>query len=170
MDHQEQRILQERARLLAKDRDHSSRHGEKMSVVTFDLLPEKYAIEASYVKHVFTLTDLTPVPGTPTYIMGVVNHRGTIISVVNLKVLFGLKDRGLTEMNKVLFISNGSMEFGVVADSISGSGEVLKKAITAPPTTLSKSGATFIKGILSDGSVLLNAANILESKTMLVSQ
>lgn len=170
MDHQEQKVLHERARLLAQARDKSPRHDEKLIVVAFFLLPEKYAIEASFVQHVFTLTDLTPVPGTPPYIMGVVNHRGTILSVVNLKVLFGLKESGLTEMNKVLIISNGSMEFGIVADSISGSGEILKKDITAPPTTLNKSGASYIRGILGDGTVLLNAAGILESESMLIKQ
>lgn len=170
MDQSEQKVLQERARLLAQQKKDASHHSATLTVVTFDLLPQKYAIEASFVQHVFTLTGLTPVPGTPPTIMGVVNHRGAIISVVNLKVLFGLKERGLTEMNKVLIIGHGNMEFGVVADSISGSREVMEEDISLPPTNLGVSEATFIRGILPDGTILVNATSILKSETILINQ
>ena len=170
MDQHDQKVLKERARLLAQQKVDSSHAADKLSVVTFELIPEKYAIEDMFVRQVFTLTDLTPVPGTPSFIMGVTNHRGGIISIVNLKELFGIKDRGLTEMNKVLILSYNDMEFGVVADSVTGSRQISYEDVKALPATSHSRGSNFIKGMLSDGYILLNAAELMSSEVMLIKQ
>lgn len=164
------KILKERARLTAQKTKVASQADNNIMVVEFLLFPEKYALEAGYVHEVLSLKEITLIPGTPDFIMGVINFRGTIVSVVNLKVLFGLKEKGLTEMNKVLLIRNPVMEFGLIADSIIGSATYPPESVSDPPINLSATGAEFVSGMLSNGVILLNAARMLESKILFVDQ
>lgn len=164
------KILKERARITALKKESDATSGNRLVIVEFLLFPEKYAVEARFVHEVLSLKEITPIPGTPDFIMGVINFRGAIISVINLKSLFGLREKGLTEMNKVVLLSNGEMEFGLIADGILGSGEIFEFQITEPPHNLSKLGSEFISGLLPNGTILLNANELLQSKTLQISQ
>jgi len=157
----------ERAKWMAVRRDtQTSLVGETLSVVEFLLTPEKYAIEVQYVTEVLTLKEITRVPGTPAYVMGVINLRGKIISIINLKSLFNLKERGLTELNKVLIIKDETMEFGIVADSISCNKIIELNTLSPIPLNLDAIGIESILGVTQDGLILLNAKNLLSSKKL----
>lgn len=166
----DQQILLERAKKNAKKRDTHHHYANEVVVVEFSLFPEKYAVEAEFVKEVLTLKEITPIPGLPDWVFGVTNYRGSIISIINLKVLFALKEKGLTEMNKAILLSNGKMEFGLVADSITGSHSVIKDELAAPPLNLSEIGSEFMVGITKNSAILLDAAKMLESKILLINQ
>lgn len=165
------KILKERARQIAMSnaRDSQPAIGDR-TLIEFLLFPERYAIEAKYVREVFTLREIAPVPGTPDFVMGVINFRGEIISVVNLKTLFGLREKGLTEMNKVILLRNDQMEFGLVADAVKGTAIAGKGQLSEPPATLSSTGVDFISGVMENGSIVLNAERLLSSKLMKVNQ
>ena len=167
---QDLKILKERARLTAKETAEESTFGNGLLIVDFLLFPEIYAIEASFVKEVLPLKDITPIPGTPDFVMGVINFRGEIISVINLKKLFGLKEKGLTEMNKVLLLRNEQMAFGLVADAIIGSQRIQKDELSEPPLTLSTATAGFVAGTMGNGTIVLSAERLLSSERLTVSQ
>jgi purine-binding chemotaxis protein CheW len=170
MDYTSENILEKRARELARKTTGAQLAGSGIMVVEFLLFPERYAIEAAFVHEVLTLKEITYIPGTPEYVSGVINFRGSIVSVLNLKVLFGLKERGLTEMNKVLLLRNEQMEFGLIADGILGSFDVSLSEISEPPINLSPTGAGFVSGLLLNGAIMLNGANMLESNILVVNQ
>ena len=125
------KLLQERAHAIAQKKA-LRESGDITKVVHFTLHPEKFAIESEYVKEVISLENLTPLPGTPDFIMGIINYRGTILSAVNLKIFLGLTETGLTEMDKVIILSDREMEFGIVADKIEGTENILKNKIGEP--------------------------------------
>lgn len=166
---QDIQILKERARITAREAE-SKASGNSLMLVEFSLFPETYAIEAEFVKEVLTLKDITPIPGTPDFVMGVINFRGEIISVVNLKNLFGLKEKGLTEMNKVLLLRNEQMAFGLVADAIMGSKQTQWDELSEPPLTLSKTTADFVNGTMGNGTIVLSAERLLSSEKLTVNQ
>lgn len=163
------KILQERARAIARKKE-VPETGEKTEVVHFTLHPEKFAIESEYVKEVISLENLTPLPGTPGFIMGIVNYRGTILSAVNLKIFLGLTETGLTEMDKVIVLRDGEMEFGIVADKIEGTENVLKNKITEPPYSLSTTGKELISGLIYNEIIFLRAEKLLHHKQMIIDQ
>ena len=168
MNESEKRILDERARLQARKKDTATDDSEKLAVVTFVLHPECYALEYGFVKEVFTMKDLTPLPGTPPFVMGIVNYRGTVVSAINLKQLFGLKEMGLTEFNKLLILSEGKMTIGIMADTIKGHQFINKNSLSSPPMTVSENSSAFLKGVTPEGIILLDAAGILQSPGILV--
>ena len=164
-------ILADRAKKIAgrKDPDHLQ-GGKTISVVEFLLIPETYAFEEKFVSEVLLLKEITTIPGTPPFVMGVINLRGRVVSVVNLKNLFNLKDRGLTELNKVMILKNEEMEFGVVADSILGNRTIFLNTLSQPPLTLNGIAAKYISGVTQDGLILLDANKLLSSRQIILNK
>ena len=83
-------ILDERARRLAAPISDATIATEVLEVATFTLSGERYAIETRYVREIVALADFTPVPGGPSVLFGVVNLRGDVLAVFDLRSLLGL--------------------------------------------------------------------------------
>ena len=170
MDKAEQRkILKERARLMASE-ETAKNSGKITEVLQFSLHPERFAIETFYVKEVITLENLTPLPGTPAFVMGIMSYRGRILSAVNLRNFLNLTETGLSEMNKVIVLGDEEMEFGLVADKIEGTENVLNADITEPPYSLSERGRELMKGIAGGEVVLLDGNKLLHHNQMKIDQ
>lgn len=163
------KILSERARQLAQKTE-SFEPTDLLPVVQFSLFPEFYAVEVKHVREVLTLSELTMIPGTPPFVMGIIGFRGKIITLLNLKILFGLKEKGLTEFNKVVILSNDKQEFGIVTDSIVGLVKIPAGELKEPPLTLTGIGAEFITGTTSSGIILLNTEKMLNSEKLIINQ
>ncbi|MDA8325786.1 MAG: chemotaxis protein CheW [Nitrospiraceae bacterium] len=82
-------ILRKRALALAKEPE-APDSGEHIDVLEFLLARERYAVESSYVREVWPLKDLTPVPCTPPFVLGIIGVRGRILSVLDLKKFLNL--------------------------------------------------------------------------------
>jgi len=167
----EANILRNRAKEIAGRKSNVDNIAvDSVSVVEFILVPERYAIAGNYVSEVLPLTEITPIPGAPSYIMGVINLRGKIISLLNLKIRLSLKEKGLTDFNKVIILKNENMEFGIVVDSIVGTRSIPLGSLSTPPITLVGISADLVVGISTDGIILLNAERMLNSKELIVNQ
>jgi purine-binding chemotaxis protein CheW len=88
-------ILKARAQALAAEKKDETAQKEFIEIVVFRLASETYGIENSFIREVYPLKDYTPLPGTPPYVLGIVNVRGQIISIIDLKKLFNLPEKGL---------------------------------------------------------------------------
>lgn len=138
-----------------------------IEVVEFRLAAERYAFESSMVREVVPISELTPMPCTPPFVLGIINLRGQILSVIDIKKLFGLPEKGITQLNKVIVLSSDEMEFGVLADEVSGSGRVRSDALKRLPT-LTGLREEFLKGVTGEGLVVLDAGRLLADKSIVV--
>ncbi len=86
----------------------------------FLLTHENYGIESVYVREVHPLKELTPLPCTPSFVLGIINVRGQILSVIDLKKFFDLPAQEPTSLNKVIIFHNNRIEFGILADAVIG--------------------------------------------------
>src|ERR1700712_5225839 len=93
----DERILRERARLLARVPESEPVAGAVLELLEFSLAQERYAVENRFVREVCPLKELTPLPCTPPFLLGVVNVRGRILPVLDLKKFFDLPEKGLTD-------------------------------------------------------------------------
>ena len=140
---------------------------ETLETVEFLLQPERYAVQVEFISEVLTLKEITTIPGIPLHILSIINFRGKIISIINLKVLFNLKEKGLTELNKVIIIKNDNMEFGIIADAIIGNKSISLNSIKPSPVLTDNIENEFITGVTTDGLIVLNAEKLLLSKQIL---
>jgi purine-binding chemotaxis protein CheW len=163
-------ILRQRADKLSGNVKENLQRGESIPVVEFLLIPERYCVPSAAVSEVLPLKEITAIPGVPGFIAGIMNVRGKIISIVNLKSFFNLKEIGLTERNKIIVLRHRAMEFGIVTDAITGTGEVHQSSLYPPPVTLNGIGAEYITGVTQDGLILLDVAAILSSSSLIIKQ
>ncbi|OGU69835.1 MAG: chemotaxis protein [Ignavibacteria bacterium RIFCSPLOWO2_02_FULL_55_14] len=163
-------ILKARARALAKEPEQAVAARSFIEITEFRLASETYGIESSFVREVYPLKDFTPLPGVPPFVLGIVNVHGQILSVVDLKKFFNLPDKGLGELNKVIILHNGRMEFGILADAVLGTQSVPLDAIQAPPVTVTGIGAEYLKGVTGERVILLDAQKILDDKKIIVNE
>lgn len=160
-------ILRERAHLLAQPPEEEAT-APAIEVVTLLLAYETYAIETAYVREVYPLKDLTLLPCTPDFVAGIVNVRGQVMSVIDLKQLFELPVKGLTDLNKIVILSDGIMEFGILADSILGVRNIPLHEIESGLPTLSGVRQDYLKGITPEGVAVLDAAQLLRNENIVI--
>jgi len=163
------RVLKERARRLAKEEEKIPDQ-DTIFMVEFVLASEHYGIETSFVKEVLQIRELTRLPGTPPFLLGVFNIRGEICPVIDLKTLFSLPERGLAEFNKVIVIENESMKFGIVTDAFVGSKEIQRISLVPPPPTFTGSRADYVLGVTPETVVVLDGGKMLADKNLVVNE
>lgn len=170
MENNDQEILQRRAGLIAGWKNEEKSSGESLLVVEFRLIPELYAVESACVSEVLPLRNLTTIPGTPPFLVGIINLRGKIISVVDLKKMFSLPEKGISALNKILVLKHDQMEFGILTDEITGTRHLDLSTLSAPPATLQGAGADYLRGVTPGGIILLDANAILSSNSVIINQ
>jgi len=163
-------ILKARARALAHEPQRVAAAQESLEIIEFRLATETYGIEAAFVRDVLPLKDFTPLPGAPSFVLGVINARGEIISVVDLKKFFNLPQNGMGQLNKVVILRNEQMEFGILADDILGVRSIALESIQALPPTVTGIGASYVRGVTAERVSVLDGEKILGDEQIIVHQ
>lgn len=163
-------ILRSRARALARENRQSQSEAAMLEVVEFNLASETYGFESSFVREVYPLNAYTPLPGVPPFVLGIVNVRGQILSVIDLKRFFDLPAKGLGQLNKLIILRNAQMEFGILADDILGARSIELAALQAAPSTISGIGAQYLRGVTADRVIVLDAEKLLNDDQIKVHQ
>lgn len=163
------RILRERARVLARPppRDTS---GESIEVLEFSLADERYAFEARHVHDVQPLKELTPLPCTPPFLRGLVNVRGRLVPVIDLKKFFGLPEPGITDLHRVLLLRGADIEIGLLADAVEGVHAISLEGLQPSLPTMSGIRGEYLRGITADRLVILDAEAILADPRIVVDE
>jgi purine-binding chemotaxis protein CheW len=164
------RVLEERALALAREPAQAELPDAWIEVVEFFLAHERYAVASEYVREVYPLEDITPLPCTPAFVLGIVNLRGEILSVIDIKKFFDLPEEGLTNLNKVIVLESGDMVFGIVADAISGVRRILRADIQSTLLTLVGIRAEYLQGVTVERVVILDAEKLLGDEKLIVQE
>lgn len=139
-----------------------------INILRFRLMYREYAIEMQYVREVVLSREITPVPGTPDHVIGICQVRGEIIPLVDLRVLLSVTERGLTDFNQVIVLTNGNITFGILADQITGIRTIPAYHIIAGKTGDSLGRPEYILGVDNQDVLVVNAAAILGDSTIIV--
>ncbi|HHN63865.1 MAG TPA: purine-binding chemotaxis protein CheW [Nitrospirae bacterium] len=120
---------------------------EKQQFVTFYLNEEAYAIEALSVQEIIELTNITKVPHLPGFLKGVINLRGTIVPVVDLKMKFGMHSEGYKKHTCVIVTEFTGGVMGLIVDAVSDVLAMSEETISEPPSFGARIKTEFIKGM-----------------------
>jgi purine-binding chemotaxis protein CheW len=162
-------ILRARARSLAQERKEDKELPQSpLEVVEFLLASEHYGIELTNIREIHALSEFTPVPGTPAFVLGLTNVRGQILSLIDIKKLFDLPGRGLTDLNKVIVVRTQQMELGILADAVLGVRTIAPSEFQTSLPTLTGIRAEYLKGITKDPLVILDVEKILSDGKIVV--
>ncbi|MBF0502104.1 MAG: purine-binding chemotaxis protein CheW [Candidatus Riflebacteria bacterium] len=161
-------ILKSRAKILGRESAKTAPEQKLLEVIVFRLADENYAIELRFIREVYPLRELTPVPGIPSFVIGVANFRGQIISVIDLKDFFRLPRKTVGERDKLLVIHDEQMEFGIQADSILGVRRFAESDFQAPLPTLDGIREKFLKGVTNDRLIVLDGGKLLSDRNLII--
>ena len=161
-------ILKARAKALAREPQREERTQGDLEIVEFLLSYETYGVESSFVREVYPLTEITPLPGTPSFVLGIINVRGQILSVLDLRKFFDLPEKGLSDLNKVIILHDEKMGFGILADIVTGIRKLPFDTIQPALPTLTGIRAKYLKGVTDTRVVILDAKKILGDEKIIV--
>ena len=138
-----------------------------LQLVTFTLGQEEYAVDILKVQEINRMKDITRVPNSPSYVEGVINLRGKVIPVVDLRKKFDLEEKENTEQSRIMIMDIQGITMGLVVDSVSEVLRIPLGTVEPTPPMASNISAEFIKGIakLEDRLIILLDMDRLLGKT-----
>ena len=165
----EKTILAKRAKELARVNKPEDR-GEYLSIILFTLANEEFGIEDRIVKEVIPLKDLTPLPGVPAFVAGIINVRGNIISILDLKRFFDMPDPVMTDLTRVIILKNEEMELGIIAEKVVGTGRAYLNEMQKTLPTLKGIREDYLKGITNNRVVILDYEKLLNDERIVINE
>lgn len=164
------KILHERAQVLKQEIKKEDINECIVEGLIFLLGDEKYIIYSSVISEVLHSRSLTFLPCSLDFIAGIINIRGRIISVVDIKTFLGLNKTADAGKSKIIVLDNGEIEFGILADEIIGNVKINIEKLQKSTSFETVQSKGFIKGLTFSGEVVLNAEKIMRSKKIVVNE
>ncbi len=129
---------------------------EALRWVTFRLENEKYGIDVMQVQEVLRITEIAPVPGAPSYVLGIINLRGNVVTVIDTRSRFGLASVKTDDSSRVVIIESEDQVVGILVDSVAEVVDLQPSEIETAPNVGTEESAKFIQGVAShDGELLI---------------
>ena len=165
-----QQILRARAQALARPPQPAPAAETLLELLEFHLAQERYAVETRYVREVCPFKELTPLPCTPAFVLGIVNVRGRILPVFDLKKFFDLPETGITDLHRIILVRGNDVELGLLADVIVGVRSIPADSLQPSLPTLTGVRSDYLKGVTAERLVVLDLARILADPKIIVNE
>ncbi len=122
-------------------------NGEVLQLVSFQLGPEEYAIDILGVQEIIRVVEITRVPNAPHYVEGVLNLRGKVIPIINLRTRLGLSSTEHTKDTRIVVVDVAHLLLGFIVDSVEEVLRLPEEFIEPPPSTGRGGADEFHKGV-----------------------
>ena len=123
--------------------------------VTFRLDSESYGINVMQVQEVLRHTEIAPVPGAPEYVLGIINLRGNVVTVIDTRQRFGLGPAPVTDQTRIVIIEADRQVVGILVDSVAEVVYLRQSEIETAPNIGTDESAKFIQGVCNKNDELL---------------
>lgn len=144
---------------------------EELKVIVFALGEEEYGVEVEKVRTIERMMPMTRVPKAPEFIKGVINLRGVVVPVIDLRGRFGFPETDYTDNTRIIIVSVDDYEVGLIVDSANDVIDIDSDHIEAPPEIVGGVKAKYLRGIakIVDNRllILLNLEQILTKNEMM---
>ena len=124
--------------------------------VTFKLQEETYGINVMQVQEVLRYTEIAPVPGSPDYVLGIINLRGNVVTVIDTRTRFGLEPDEITDNSRIVIIEAERQVIGILVDSVAEVVYLKQSEVDTAPNVGTEESARFIQGVSNrEGELLI---------------
>lgn len=164
-------ILRERARLLAAAPAEAT--GDTVDALLFRLGEERYGLEIGHVLEIYPLEQITPVPRTPDFIVGVFNARGRLNAVIDLRPFLNLPAAPATPQSKIILTAveqEQTIEAGILADEVVDVITLFRAKLDPVSVTHAGAKSEFIQGITPDMLQLIDLPALLTDKRLIIQE
>lgn len=143
----------------------ASELSKEMKVIVFQLMDKEYAVGVDVVESIEKLISITRVPKTPSYIKGVINLRGVVTPIVDLRERFGMELKPLDDTSRIIIVSLEEFEVGLIVDSANDVIDIPVDSIEPQPEVIGSIESEFISGVAKVSKrllVMLNLEKVLQ--------
>jgi purine-binding chemotaxis protein CheW len=140
--------------------DPSGLSADGSQFLTFQLEDEEYGLEILRVQEIKGYSKITPLPNTPREVKGVMNLRGAVVPIIDLRTRFGLREAEYTRFTVIIVVTIGSKVVGLVVDAVSDVLNVGAKEVVPTPDLGAGVDTTFLTGIARTGDRLVSLLNV----------
>ncbi len=123
--------------------------------VTFFLDGEIYGVNVLQVQEVLRVSEISPVPGAPEYVLGIINLRGNIVTVVDMRQRFGLQPKELDDLSRIVIIEVTGYVIGILVDSVAEVAYLRESSMESAPNVGSGESSRYIQGVCNRENQLL---------------
>jgi len=127
----------------------------QIQCVTFTLEDETYGIDVMQVKEVLREIEVAPVPGAPHYVIGIINLRGNVVSIIDARKLLGLPPMESSDLTRIIVIEVKHHIVGFLVDSVAEVVDIKTDEIETAPNVGTDETSSYIDGVVSRGEELL---------------
>lgn len=122
---------------------------------TFRLENELYGINVVQIREVLRYTEITPVPGSPYFVIGIINLRGNVVTVIDTRIRFGLEEGSIDDNTRIVIVEIDSQVIGMLVDSVAEVTYIKLKDIEVTPNVGNDETSKFISGVCNNNDELL---------------
>jgi purine-binding chemotaxis protein CheW len=126
-----------------------------IQLVTFKLQDESYGINVMKVQEVLRVTEIAPVPGAPAYVLGIINLRGNVVTVIDTRNRFGLPSTEVDDASRIVIIESDQQVVGILVDSVAEVVELRQSEIDPAPNVGNDESSRYIQGVATRDDDLL---------------
>lgn len=137
--------------------------------VTFQLDDETYGIDVMQIREVLRTPEISPVPGAPSFVLGIINLRGNVVAIIDTRSRFHLGSRAVDEASRILILEAGDSLVGYLVDSVSEVAELRTDKVEMAPDTGRGNASRFISGLYNRKEgllILLDSTRLLSDDEM----
>jgi len=116
-------------------------------VIIFQLKDEEYALPVQHVKSIERMQHITRIPRTVNFVKGVINLRGVVTPIIDLRSRFEIESNDYTDTTRIIIVSVGAIEAGLIVDAANDVMDLEKDAIEPPPEVVGGIDAEYIQGV-----------------------
>ena len=149
--------------------NHTKQAKKTSRFLTFFIDKEQYGLDISRIKEIIALMNITDIPKTPDFVKGVINLRGSIIPVIDIRLKFGIKAKAETVETAIVIYEIDNISIGFIVDRVDDVFSIDTDSISAAPDFGTSIDTTFISGIaeIENGIImLLDLKNIFEDNEL----
>ena len=126
-----------------------------LQYVTFRLDEETYGLNVMQIQEVLRHTEIAQVPGAPDYVLGIINLRGNVVTVIDTRRRFGLADAEITDAIRIVVMESEDQVMGILVDSVAEVVYLKASEIETAPNVGNVESARFIQGVCNKDGVLI---------------
>ncbi|MFY8000545.1 MAG: chemotaxis protein CheW [Candidatus Kapaibacteriota bacterium] len=146
---------------------------QKDRYLTFRIAAEEYGIEIRHITEIVGVQKITEVPDTATYLKGVINLRGKIIPVVDVRLRFGMEELAHSDRTCIVVVDVSGTSIGLIVDEVLEVVNIAEENVSDPPRTTKGSSGRYIQGMGKIGDavkILLNIERLLNEDELVAVQ
>ncbi|RKL69015.1 chemotaxis protein CheW [Salipaludibacillus neizhouensis] len=133
---------------------------QDMKVIVFQLKDEEYGVEVDQVRSIERVEHITRVPSTPDFVEGVINLRGVVTPIIDLRKRFEIEAIDHTDTTRVIIVTVGNMDVGLVVDAANDVIDISRESVEPPPEVVGSLEAEYIQGVAKLEKRLLILLNL----------